>query len=308
MGIALTADFEAIDPRFSGLAFPNVHLEKLYTGCRWAEGPAWFAAGRYLVWSDIPNDRMLRWDETDGSVSVFRAPAMNSNGSTVDNQGRLVSCEHRGRCIARTGFDGRREVLAERYAGKRFNSPNDVVVKSDDSIWFTDPSYGIDSDYEGDAADSEIGARNVYRLDPASGQVSLVADDFVQPNGLAFSPDESLLYIVDTGATHVPDGPRHVRRFKVTGDGLAGGEVFATCPAGLYDGLRVDAKGNLWLSAGDGVHCHASDGTLLGRIRVPEAVANLCFGGPKLNRLFICGTTSLYSVYLNTRAAPRGQR
>jgi gluconolactonase len=300
----LTSDFEAVDPRFAGLAFPNVHLERLHTGCRWAEGPAWLAAGRYLVWSDIPNDRVLRWDETDGSVSVFRAPAMNTNGHTVDNQGRLVACEHRGRCISRTGFDGRREVLADRYDGKRLNSPNDVVVKGDDSIWFTDPSYGIDSDYEGDAAQSEIGARNVYRLDPASGRVSIVADDFVQPNGLAFSPDERLLYIVDTGATHLPDGPRHVRRFHVAADGrtLSGGEVFATCDAGLYDGLRVDAKGNLWLSAGDGVHCHASDGTLLGRIRVPEAVANVCFGGPKLNRLFICATTSLYSVYLNTRA------
>jgi gluconolactonase len=307
--IALSDDFEVIDSRFRGLVFANVHLERLHTGSRWTEGPAWFAAGRYLVWSDIPNDRMLRWDETDGSVSVFRAPAMNANGHTVDNEGRLVSCEHRGRCISRTGFDGRREVLAERFDGKRFNSPNDVVVKSDGSIWFTDPSYGIDSDYEGDAAESEIGARNVYRLDPSSGRVSLVADDFVQPNGLAFSPDESLLYIVDTGATHVPDGPHHVRRFKVSVDGrtLSGGEVFATCDAGLYDGLRVDAKSNLWLSAGDGVHCHASDGTLLGKIRVPETVANLCFGGPKLNRLFICATTSLYSVFLNTRAAPRGR-
>jgi gluconolactonase len=308
VGIALTADFEVIDARFGALAFANVHLEKLYTGCRWAEGPAWFAAGRYLVWSDIPNDRMLRWDETDGSVSVFRQPSMNSNGHTVDREGRLVSCEHRGRCVARTGFDGRREVLAERFDGKRFNSPNDVVVKSDGSIWFTDPSFGIDSDYEGDAAESEIGASNVYRIDPDSGRVSVVASDFVQPNGLAFSPDESLLYIVDTGLTHRADGPHHVRRFEVTGHGqaLTGGAVFATCPAGLYDGLRVDAHGNLWLSAGDGVHCHAPDGTLLGKIRVPETVANVCFGGPKLNRLFICGTTSLYAVYLNTRAAPRG--
>jgi gluconolactonase len=308
MAAWLSDSFELIDPRFKALAFPNVHVEQLYTGCRWAEGPAWFAAGRYLVWSDIPNDRMLRWDETDGSVSVFRQPAMNSNGHTVDREGRLVSCEHRGRCISRTGFDGRREVLADRFDGKRFNSPNDVVVKSDGSIWFTDPSYGIDSEYEGDAAPSEIGARNVYRLDPASGRLTIVADDFVQPNGLAFSPDESLLYIVDTGLTHVPDGPHHVRRFKVGADGasLSGGEVFATCGVGLYDGLRVDVHGNLWLSAGDGVHCHASDGTLLGKVRVPETVANLCFGGPKLNRMFICGTTSLYSVYLNTRAAPRG--
>ena len=232
---------------------------------------------------------------------------MNSNGHSVDREGRLVSCEHRGRCISRTEHDGQRNVLADRFEGRRFNSPNDLVVKSDGSIWFTDPSYGIDSDYEGDAAPSEIGACHVYRLDPQSGRVSRVASDFVQPNGLAFSPDESLLYIVDTGITHQPNGPHHVRRFRVAADGasIAGGEVFATCPAGVYDGLRTDVHGNLWLSAGDGVHCHASDGALLGKILIPEVVANLCFGGPKLNRLFICGTTSLYSVYLNTRAAAR---
>lgn len=304
MVIELTESFEVLDPRFRTLAFPNVHVEELWTGCRWAEGPAWFAAGRYLVWSDIPNDRMLRWDETDGSVSVFRQPAMNTNGHTVDLQGRLVSCEHRGRCVSRTEHDGSRTVLVSQVDGKRLNSPNDVVVKSDGSIWFTDPSYGIDSDYEGDAASSEIGARRVYRFDEASGKTTVVASDFVQPNGLAFSPDESLLYIVDTGATHQADGPHHVRRFKVAANGtLTGGEVFATCPVGLYDGLRVDVHGNLWLSAGDGVHCHAPDGTLLGKILIPETVANVCFGGAKLNRLFICGTTSLYAVYLNTRGA-----
>ena len=304
MVIELTESFEVLDPRFRKLAFPNVHVEELWTGCRWAEGPAWFAAGRYLVWSDIPNDRMLRWDETDGSVSVFRQPAMNTNGHTVDLQGRLVSCEHRGRCVSRTEHDGSRTVLVSHADGRRFNSPNDVVVKSDGSLWFTDPSYGIDSDYEGDAAPSEIGASRVYRFDEASGALTVVADDFVQPNGLAFSPDESLLYIVDTGATHRENGPHRVRRFKVNSNGtLSGGEVFAICPVGLYDGLRVDVHGNLWLSAGDGVHCHAPDGTLLGKILIPEAVANVCFGGAKLNRLFICGTTSLYAVYLNTRGA-----
>jgi gluconolactonase len=245
---------------------------------------------------------MLRWDETDGSVSVFRQPAMNANGNTVDAMGRLVTCEHRSRCVSRTEFDGKRTVLADRYDGKRLNSPNDVVVKSDGSIWFTDPSYGIDSDYEGDAAESEMGAQRVYRIDAASGAVAVVANDFVQPNGLAFSPDESLLYIVDTGITHQADGPHHVRRFRVGANGaLSGGEVFATCPVGLYDGLRVDVRGNVWLSAGDGVHCHAPDGELLGKVLVPEVVANVCFGGPKRNRMFICGTTSLYSVYLNTR-------
>ena len=308
MTLDLTPSFEVVDRRFRRVALPYIQVEKLYSGCRWAEGPAWFAAGRYLVWSDIPNDRMLRWDETDGSVSTFRQPSHNSNGNTVDTLGRLVTCEHGSRCVTRTDFDGTRTVLADRFDGKRFNSPNDVVVKSDGSIWFTDPSYGIDSDYEGDAAKSEIGACNVYRIDPASGKVAIVAADFVQPNGLAFSPDESLLYIVDTGLTHKADGPHHVRRFKVSANGksVGGGEVFATCPVGLYDGFRVDVHGNLWLSAGDGVHCHSSDGTLLGKIRISEAAANVCFGGPKLNRLFICGTTSLYSVYLNTRAAPRG--
>jgi gluconolactonase len=302
MALELTSSFAVVDARFRKLALPYIHVEKLHTGCRWAEGPAWFAAGRYLVWSDIPNDRMLRWDETDGSVSVFRQPSMNSNGHTVDRQGRLVSCEHRSRSVTRTEHDGSRTVLASHVEGKRFNSPNDVIVKSDGSVWFSDPSYGIDSDYEGDAAVSEIGAQRVYRVDPDSGKVSVVASDFVQPNGLAFSPDESLLYIVDTGVTHHVDGPHHVRCFRVGANGeLSGGEVFAICPVGVYDGLRVDVHGNLWLSAGDGVHCHAPDGALLGKVLIPESVANLCFGGAKRNRMFICGTTSLYSVYLNTR-------
>ena len=307
MALQLTPSFEVIDPRFRSLTFPNVHLEKLHTGCRWAEGPAWFAAGRYLVWSDIPNDRMLRWDETDGSVSLFRQPSMHSNGNSVDLQGRLVTCEHRGRCVSRTEHDGSRSVLASHFEGKRFNSPNDVVVESDGSVWFTDPSYGIDSDYEGDASPSEIGDRCVYRIDPAGRAVTRVVSGFVQPNGLAFSADESLLYVADTGATHVADGPRHIRRFRVGADGqsLSGGEVFAECGNGLFDGFRIDSQDHLWTSAGDGVHCYAPDGTLLGKILVPEVVANVCFGGAKLNRLFICGTTSLYAVYLNARGATR---
>jgi gluconolactonase len=303
----LTDSFELRDDRFGKLVFGNVHLEKLYTGCRWSEGPVYFAAGRYLLWSDIPNDRIMRWDETDGSVSVFRAPAMNTNGHTVDREGRLVSCEHRGRCVSRTEHDGSRTVLVSQVDGKRLNSPNDLVVKSDGSVWFSDPTYGIDSEYEGDAAPSEIGASHLYRLDPASGKAVAVGTDFVKPNGLAFSPDERQLYVADTGASHVPNGPRHIRRFAVSADGtrLAGGEVFAVCEKGLFDGFRVDMHGNLWSSAGDGVHCYAADGTLIGKIRVPEVVANVCFGGPKGNRLFICGTTSLYSVYLNTRGARR---
>jgi gluconolactonase len=305
----LTDTFEVKDERFRRLVLGNVHLEKLWTGGRWAEGPAYFPAGRYLVWSDIPNDRLLRFDETDGSVSVFRQPCRHENGHTVDREGRLVSCEHQGRCVSRTEHDGSRTVLAERYAGKRFNSPNDVVVKSDGALWFTDPSYGIDSEYEGDKAPSEIGSNNVYRLDPASGEVTLVADGFVQPNGLAFSPDESLLYIADTGVSHVKNGPRHIRRFAVARDGktLGGGEVLASCPIGVFDGFRIDQAGHLWSSGGDGVYCYHPDGTLLGRIRVPEVVANVCFGGPKRNRLFICATTSLYAVYLNTQGALRPQ-
>ncbi len=301
----LTADFVVLDDRFRALAMGNVHVEKLYTGCRWAEGPAWFAAGRYLVWSDIPNNRMMRWDETDGSVSVFRQPADNSNGNTVDREGRLVTCHHRARCVTRTEHDGRVTVIASHYDGKRLNSPNDAVVKSDGSVWFTDPSYGIDSDYEGDASPSDIGACHVYRWDPGTGAIAAVATDFAKPNGLAFAPDERRLYIADTGFSHGPQFPRHIRAFDVGADGktLSGGAVFANSAVGMFDGLRVDVHGNVWTSSGDGVRCYAADGTLIGIVKIPEVVANCCFGGAKRNRLFICGTTSLYSVYLNTRGA-----
>ncbi len=302
----ITDTFEILDKRFTRYVHGNVHREVLYTGTRWAEGPAYFPAGRYLIWSDIPNDRLLRYDETNGAVSVFRQPCLNHNGHSVDRQGRLVSCEHRGRCVSRIEFDGTRTVLAESWNGKRLNSPNDLVVKSDGTIWFTDPTYGIDSEYEGDKAASEIGASNVYRLDPSTGKLDAVATDFVKPNGLAFSPDESLLYIADTGATHVEDGPRHIRAFRVGGDGaLSGGEVFATCAIGLFDGFRVDIHGNVWTSAGDGVHCYTPEGALIGKVRTGEVVANVEFGGIKRNRLFICATTTLQSVYLNTQGAVR---
>ena len=296
--------FETLDPRFAAVINPSAKLERLATGCRWAEGPAYFPAGRYLVWSDIPNGRMLRWDETDGSVSEFRSPSGYTNGQTVDRQGRLVSCEHLARRVTRTEIDGTLTVLADRYQGKRLNSPNDVVVKSDGSIWFTDPSYGIDHDYEGLRQDRELDGCHVYRVDPDTAEVTRVADDFARPNGLAFSPDESRLYIADSGRTHDPDGPHHIRGFDVHDGGtLSGGDVFAVCEPGFFDGFRFDEAGRLWTSAGDGVQCFDPDGTLIGKVRVPEAVANVCFGGPHRNRLFITATTSLYSVNLLLRGA-----
>ncbi len=290
--------FEVIDPEFEGCLIGHARVERLWTGARWSEGPAWFAAGRYLLWSDIPNNRILRWDETDGSVSVFRQPSNNANGNTVDRQGRLVTCEHLSRRVTRTEHDGTITVIADRFEGKRFNSPNDVVVASDGSVWFTDPSYGILMDYEGERAESEIGACHVFRVAP-DGTVAIAASDYVKPNGLAFSPDEQFLYVADTGASHLKGGPRHIRRHRVAPNGaLSGGEVFAECTAGLFDGFRVDREGRVWTSAADGVHCHAPDGRLIGKVLIPEFVANVCFGGAKLNRLFICGTTSLYAVYL----------
>ena len=292
-------EYEVLDERFNQCVVGTARVERLYDGCRWAEGPAYFPAGRYLIWSDIPNDRQLRWDETTGVVGVFRHPAGYTNGNTVDRQGRLLSCEHGGRRVSRTEHDGAITTIADRYDGKRLNSPNDAVVRSDDSIWFTDPAYGIDSDYEGHRAESEQGGCHVYRVDPSSGEVKIVADDFVRPNGLAFSPDERRLYVADTGASHDPDGPRHIRVFDVSDDGsLTGGDVFATCTAGFFDGMRLDDAGRIWVGAGDGVHCYDADGTLLGKVRIPEPTANVAFGGAKRNRLFICATTSLYSVML----------
>ena len=298
-GVIEGTGFEVIDPSFEATFIGHARVERLWTGARWSEGPVWFAAGRYLLWSDIPNNRMLRYDDTDGTVSEFRRPSNNSNGNTVDREGRLVTCEHLTRRVTRTEHDGSITVIADRFEGKRLNSPNDVVVKSDGSIWFTDPSYGILMDYEGDRAESEIGACNVYRVDP-SGAISMVADDYYKPNGLAFSRDETMLYIADTGITHDADGPKHIRRHTVHDDGtLSGGEVFATCSNGIFDGFRFDREGRIWSSAADGVHCLDQNGTLIGKILIPELVGNVCFGGAKLNHLFICGTSSLYAVYLN---------
>ena len=292
--------FEVIEAEFRACLAAPERIQRLWTGSRWAEGPAWFGAHGTLVWSDIPNNRMLRLDELNGTVGVFRERSNNSNGNTVDRQGRLISCEHLTRRVTRTEHDGRITVLADRWQGKRLNSPNDVVLHSDGGVWFTDPSYGILSDYEGAPAESEIGACHVYRIDPLSGSVERVADDFVKPNGLAFSADESQLYISDTGFSHDPLGPRHIRALQVSADGrrLGASRLFADCSSGLFDGFRLDRAGRLWCSAYDGVHVYNPAGTLIGKIRIPETVANVCFGGPKRNRLFICATTSLYAIHL----------
>lgn len=294
--------YQIDDDRFAGLIHSSARLETLWTGGRWTEGPVYFAAGKYLLWSDIPNDRVIRWDETDGSTSEFEHPCRHQNGHTIDPQGRLVSCEHGGRAVSRIEHDGSRSVLADRFDGRKLNSPNDVVVKSDGSIWFSDPTYGIDSDYEGHAAPSEIGASQVYRIAP-DGTVSVVVSDLVQPNGLAFSPDEKFLYVADTGRTHVASCAPKIRRYPVADDGvsLGTGTDFALSDCGLFDGFRVDVSGNIWSSAGDGVHCFSPEGDLLGKIRVPEVVSNLCFFGVNRNRLAICATTSVYSIYVRTR-------
>jgi gluconolactonase len=288
------------DARFNACVKGSARVEKLATGCRWAEGPAYFPAGRYVMWSDIPNDRMLKWDETTGEMSVFRQPAGNSNGNTVDRQGRLVSAQHGWRSVTRTEFDGTITTLADRYDGKRLNSPNDVVVSSDGAIWFTDPPYGIESDYEGNKGESEIGSNNVYRIDANTATVTKVADDFNRPNGLAFSPDETKLFVTDTGGS-----PRVCRVFDVDLENgtLSGGDIWATETNGGFDGFRFDTEGRCWMSAADGVHCIDQDGTLIGQVLIPEGVANLVFGGIKRNRMFICGTSSLYSIMLPVNGA-----
>lgn len=302
------SEYLVIDPAFKRLFNGNMRLLKLWTGAAWAEGPVYFRDGDFLLFSDIPNNRIMRFtpDHTGlgGSMSVYRQPCGNTNGHTRDLQGRLVSCEHGGRRVSRTELDGTVTVLADNWNGRRLNSPNDVVVKSDGTIWFTDPSYGILSDLEGWKAEPEYGACHVFCLDPATAELRVVADDFVKPNGIAFSPDERTLYIADTGASHDPDGPRHIRAFDVTDKGkLKKSRVFATCDAGLFDGFRLDTAGNVWSSAADGVHCFNPGGDLLGKILVPEVVANVCFGGVKRNRLYICGTTSLYAVLLPVAGA-----
>ncbi|MFK7890099.1 MAG: SMP-30/gluconolactonase/LRE family protein [Granulosicoccus sp.] len=297
---------QVIDPRFRRYVLPNTYMDTLYTDARWSEGPAYFPAGKYLLWSDIPNNRLLRYDETDDSVSVFQKPSGFHNGHTVDSEGRLVSCEHQARQISRIELDGSTTVLANSYQGKRLNSPNDIVVKSDGTIWFTDPTYGIDSHYEGDKSEPEIEGSYVYRLDPANCRLDAVATDFEKPNGLAFSPDESRLYIADTGISHRDDGPAHIRVLDVADDNsLSNDRVFATCTNGVFDGFRLDEHGNIWSSAADGVHCITPEGELIGKLLCDSVVANVEFGGIKRNRLYICATRCLRAIYVNVQGARR---
>jgi gluconolactonase len=302
----MESPFEIIDDRFRRLTLGNVFVERIATDLRWAEGPVWFGDAGCLLWSDIPNNRMLRWIDGAG-VSAFRSPSQYSNGNTRDRQGRLVTCEHGARRVTRTEYDGTITVLADRYRGRRLNSPNDVAVRSDGSIWFTDPPYGILSDYEGYRADSELDGNFVFRIDPGNGEVVVAADDFDKPNGIAFSPDETVLYVADTGASHRTDGPHHIRAFDVGDAGrLSNDRIFAEISPGLADGFRVDTEGHVWTSAGDGVHCFSPEGDLLGKVRIPEVVSNLTFGGPRRNRLFVTATTSVYSVYVAARGAAPG--
>ncbi|HTV46619.1 MAG TPA: SMP-30/gluconolactonase/LRE family protein [Stellaceae bacterium] len=297
-----------LDPRFAAIRPPfNAAVERLATGLRWAEGPVWFGDGRYLLCSDIPNNRIMRWDEATGSLGVFRQPSNNANGNTRDRQGRLVTCEHLSRRVTRTEYDGAITTILDRFEGRRLNSPNDVVIKSDGSIWFTDPPFGILGDYEGDQAPCEL-PTNVYRVDGRTGRASVVAGDINGPNGLCFSPDESRLYVVESRST-----PGRIRVFDVVDDGagLSNDRVFVSAENGTPDGLRCDIHGNLWCGWGmtamlNGVAVFAPDATMIGHITLPERCANLCFGGRKRNRLLMAASQSIYAVYVNTTGVAGG--
>jgi gluconolactonase len=297
---------QIVDQSFGRYRLGLAKVERIATGMRWSEGPIWFGDGRYLLWSDIPNNRMMRWDEETGNVSVFRKPSNFANGNTRDRQGRLISCEHGTRRVSRTEYDGTVSTVAERFDGKPLNSPNDVVCKSDSSIWFTDPPFGILGYYEGYVAKPEL-PTNVYRVDPKSNALTVVAGDVNRPNGLAFSPDESRLYVVEAGTT-----PRSIIAYDVKGNSLSGRRKLIDAGPGTPDGLKVDVDGNLWIGWGfgqeglDGVHVFNPDGKLIGRINLPERCANLCFGGTYRNRLFMCGSTSFFSLYTNTQGAVGG--
>jgi len=295
--------FEILDPSFKRYVLGNAMLETLGTGFRWLEGPVWMGDADCLLFQDIPNNRTLRWSEQQG-VGVYRSPSNYANGQTRDRQGRLIACSHRGRCLTRTEYDGHITALVTHHAGKRLNAPNDVTVKSDGSIWFSDPLYGIMTDYEGGRQESEQPPA-VYRLDPGTGAIDAVATDFDGPNGLCFSPDETKLYIAETGDP-TQDRPRqYIRVFDVgtNGRSLSGGSVFHKIEPGYCDGMRADEDGNIWSSAADGVHCINPQGHLIGKVRVSFTVANLCFGGLHKNRLFILASQTLFAIFVNTRGA-----
>jgi gluconolactonase len=297
---------QVLDDSFAKLRLRTAAVEKLATGFRWAEGPVWFGDQRCLIWSDIPNNRMLRWDEQTNAVTTFRQPSNHANGNTRDRQGRLVTCEHETRRITRTEYDGSITVLADRFEGKRFNSPNDIVVKSDGSVWFTDPVFGVNSNYESRKGTSEL-PQYVYRLDPESGELSVAAEGLNGPNGLAFSPDESKLYVVESLAA--PNRLIHVYDVISGGKALTNRKVLIDCGAGTSDGFRVDTAGNLWCGWGmgsddlDGVMVFNDGGRAIGRIALPERCANLCFGGAMRNRLFMASSQSLYALYVDAQGA-----
>jgi gluconolactonase len=299
-----------LDPAFSKYRLAQASVERLFTGCRWSEGPVWFGDGRYLLWSDIPNNRILRWDEETGTVSAFRKPSNNANGNTRDRQGRLVTCEHDSRRVTRTEHDGAITVLADSYNGRKLNSPNDVVVARDGSIWFTDPVFGILGYYEGHKDEPE-NKPAVYRLDGKTGQLAVMADDIPGPNGLAFSPDEETLYVVASRA--MPN--RTILAYDVTANGtrLGNGKVLIDAgPGGSPDGFRVDVDGNLWCGWGmgdaelDGVRVFSASGHPIGHIDLPERCANVCFGGRYRNRLFMAASHGLYALYVNTQGVAGG--
>jgi gluconolactonase len=298
----LVEKYEMTDPAFGRYILGNAYLKQLATGFDWVEGPVWFGDAGCLLFSDIPNNRIHRWSPEAG-LSVYRAPSNFANGNTRDREGRLVTCEHGTRRVTRTEYDGKITVICDSYQGKRLNSPNDVVVRSDGSIWFTDPHYGIISDYEGHRAAEELPC-NVYRVDPQTGQAVAVLTDFDCPNGLAFSPDETVLYVADTGRKFDAVRTRHIRSFAVSdGHRLSGGDVVHKISPGAADGFRLDREGNLWSSAADGVHCISPDGRLLGKVYVPELVSNICFGGRAGHQLFITATTSVYAIALGISGA-----
>jgi gluconolactonase len=299
---------QILHPSFAKYRVTLAAVERLATGFRWSEGPVWFGDGRYLLWSDIPNNRIMRWDEETGAATIFRKPSNNANGNTRDRQGRLVTCEHDARRVTRTEYDGSITVILDGFEGKRLNSPNDVVVKSDDSIWFSDPTFGILGNYEGHVAEPEL-PTNVYRVDGKTGKATVVIGDINRPNGLCFSPDEKRLYLVESGAT-----PRLIHVYDVVDDGtrLANGRVFINAgPDGIPDGFRCDVDGNLWAGWGmtpelDGVRIFSPAGEPIGHVKLPERCANLCFGGRYRNRLFMAASQSLYSLYVNTQGAKGG--